>query len=108
MAITAAPLPPHVVTIEAHSIGQLTELRVVGKSPSETKVRFELNVVGNSKSTHKGAALLRSGEQQILSRIRFTTSPNWCATLNVMPDGAKPYQILSGDCHSNGRITPKS
>lgn len=73
------------------------EIRVIGHSANAVEVSYHLDVKGNSTTRHSGRTRLKPGVEATLSRVKVSTSGDWCATLEV-EQGDDRYTLEEGSC----------
>ena len=73
-------------------------VELIAHSPIVQQVSYEAELVGNSRSRHRGNTALPAHERQVLSRLRTSVSGTWCARVDVTEAGGARYTLTAGDC----------
>ena len=74
------------------------ELELISNAAADTRVEYEIELIGNSRARHAGNTQLTGGERHVLSRLRANFSESWCATVNVTEADGTTYTLTAGDC----------
>lgn len=95
--MTAAP-HSHALSLEVDRHGDMVEVRLIGRSATAQRVRYDARLSGQSNSRTRGATTLAAGHMVTLSTMRMSVADHWCVTVAVEEDSGRRYDLRQGDC----------
>jgi hypothetical protein len=96
--VTAMTETPPALTLDVREAGGVVEVRLVGLSARTQKVRYALEVTGQSTSRHRGSTTLSAGKRAVLSTMRTQAGESWCVKLVAEEESRAPYEVTRGTC----------
>jgi hypothetical protein len=73
-------------------------VELIAQSQIEQQVEYELELIGNSRSLHRGNTSIPAGDRRVLSRLKTGYSDTWCVTVAVTESDGTSYTLTAGDC----------
>lgn len=86
------------LTLDVEEQADSVEIQLIAKSPREQRVEYAIELVGSSRSKHKGATTISANEAHVLSRLKTGYADGWCATVAVTEGDGTSYTLTAGDC----------
>jgi len=74
------------------------EVEIVARSRIAQKVDYAVELVGSSRSRHRGSTSIPANEDRVLSRLKTGFDESWCVTLDVTEGDGTSYTLTAGDC----------
>lgn len=78
--------------------GETIVVTLIGNSPRNQRVEYELELTGASTSHHKGSTMLLANSVTVLSTMRMNAAPTWCVAATVTEQDGTTYEYLEGTC----------
>lgn len=94
----AAGEPSRALALKVVEGKDSVEVELVANSAVTQQVRYEVELVGNSRARHSGDTSVAAGQTHVLSRLRQSYGDNWCATVRVTESSGESYTLTAGDC----------
>ncbi|MEE4200739.1 curli-like amyloid fiber formation chaperone CsgH [Erythrobacter sp.] len=76
-------------------------IELIAHSPVAQALEYEIELIGASRSRHKGATSVAAGERHVLSTMKTNVSGTWCALVSVNEESGQSYTLSAGDCESD-------
>ncbi|MGB3806317.1 MAG: curli-like amyloid fiber formation chaperone CsgH [Erythrobacter sp.] len=89
---------PHAIGLRWEESDSSVEIQIVAQSATTQKVDYAIELVGNSRSRHRGSTTIPANEESVLSRLSTGYSDSWCATVDVTEGDGTHYTLTAGDC----------
>ena len=86
------------LTLDIEEQGDSVEIQLIANSVRAQEVEYAIELVGSSRSVHKGRTTIPADERVILSRLKTSLNDDWCATLDVTEQDGTSYSLTAGDC----------
>ncbi len=86
------------LSLEVIEEGESVEIQLVANSPMTQQVDYEIELITNSTARHAGSTSIAAGNRHVLSTLKSSVSPNWCARAKVSESGGSRYTLEAGDC----------
>lgn len=86
------------IALDVEQVGETIEVTLTGHSPVSQRVEYELELSGNSNSTHKGSTVLKADARAVLSTMRMQGGDDWCVRARVREEDGRTYEYAEGSC----------
>ena len=97
----AAGDPPRALALNVQEMDDSVEVQIVANSMRAQQIEYAIELVGSSRSRHKGSTTIAADETQVLSRLKTGFQDSWCATLDVTEGDGTSYTLTAGDCSTD-------
>ena len=74
------------------------EIRLIADSAVDRQASYEMEVIGTSRSVHRGRSRLPANTPVTVSRISVSHDGTWCALVHVSEENGATYELEAGDC----------
>lgn len=90
--------PERAIALDVDEAEDSVAIEIVAQSRVAQRVEYEIELIGSSRSRHRGSTTVPANEKSVLSRLRTGYSDGWCATVAVTEGDGTNYTLTAGDC----------
>ena len=90
--------PSRALALNVSENGDNVEIQLIAQSQITQQVEYQIELIGNSRATHRGNTSIPAGDRQVLSRLSTNVSGTWCARVEVTEGSGASYTLTAGDC----------
>ncbi len=90
--------PPRAIALNFDEQESSVAIEIVGQSLAEQRVEYEVELVGSSRSRHRGSTTLPANERSVLSKLKTGFDDAWCARVDVTEADGTSYTLTAGEC----------
>jgi hypothetical protein len=92
--------PQRAVTLGVSETEDQVAVELIANSPTAQSLEYEIELVGNSRSRHKGSTSIPANTRHVLSTMKTSAADGWCATVKVTEQAGESYTLTAGSCQA--------
>lgn len=82
---------------------EAVEVRLISDSAVTQEATYEIELIGNSRSIHRGRSTLQKSERTSVSTMKVSHTGTWCVMVRVTEETGASYNLEAGDCSAATR-----